>query len=111
MKRITELKHDEAQKFFLKEESYFTLDLPVYFSFSKILQSSSELLDRKRRRCLDWRMERHKQQTKADHDRRRSCTCRRIYCPRPGKQTNGRLAESTPKRLIPLRDLKSRFAD
>lgn len=39
MKRITELNHTEAKEFFLKEESYFSFDLPQYFIFQKILKA------------------------------------------------------------------------
>lgn len=38
MKRITELNHTEAKAFFLKEESYFSFDLPQYFVFQRILE-------------------------------------------------------------------------
>jgi len=48
MKRITELNHTEAQKFFLKEKSYFNFDLPVYFNFAKILKLVSDKLKDKK---------------------------------------------------------------
>ncbi|OOF81742.1 cobalt transporter [Rodentibacter ratti] len=40
-KSILELSHDEARNFFLKHESYCNIDLPKYFSFSKLLQEIS----------------------------------------------------------------------
>lgn len=42
MKNILELNHNEAKKFLLKEESYFTLDIPKYFKFSKLLNELSK---------------------------------------------------------------------
>lgn len=37
-KRITNLTHKEARKFFLSEDQYFTFDLPKYFTFNKLLK-------------------------------------------------------------------------
>lgn len=48
MKRITELNHTDARKYFLKEESYFSFDLPQYFVFQTILDEVSKKLDGKR---------------------------------------------------------------
>ncbi len=47
MKTVLDLKHDQARKFFLKEESYFNFDLPKYFSFREILERTAEKLDGK----------------------------------------------------------------
>ena len=47
MKRVTELNHIEAKAFFLKEESYFSFDLPQYFVFQKILEAVEKRLDGK----------------------------------------------------------------
>jgi len=47
MKRITELNHAEAKDFFLKEESYFSFDLPQYFVFQKLLKEVAKKLDGK----------------------------------------------------------------
>lgn len=45
MQNILELNHSEAKEFFLKEESYFTFDLPKYFKFSNLLQGISNKLN------------------------------------------------------------------
>lgn len=37
-KNVLELSNVEAKEFFLREESYFTFDLPKYFSFNKLLE-------------------------------------------------------------------------
>lgn len=37
MKNILKMDNVKAKSFFLKPESYTTIDLPVYFNFSKIL--------------------------------------------------------------------------
>jgi len=44
MKRIIELNHTNARRFFLKEESYFNFDLPKYFVFKDLLKKISEEL-------------------------------------------------------------------
>lgn len=41
-KSILELTHDEAHKYFLKQESYCGFDLPVYFKFEPLLESINE---------------------------------------------------------------------
>lgn len=45
MKRITDLSNIKARNFLLKEESYFTFDLPVYFTFNKLLQEISKKIE------------------------------------------------------------------
>ncbi len=40
-KRIIELSNIEAKKFFLKNKSYFSLNLPEYFNFEKLLEAIS----------------------------------------------------------------------
>lgn len=47
MKRITELNYLDARNFFLKEESYFSFDLPQYFVFQKLLEEVIKKLDGK----------------------------------------------------------------
>lgn len=42
MKNILKMGNVKAKAFFLKPESYTTIDLPVYFNFSKILESISK---------------------------------------------------------------------
>ena len=42
MKNILKMDNVKAKAFFLKPESYTTIDLPVYFNFSKILESISK---------------------------------------------------------------------
>lgn len=44
MKNILDLNHNRAKDFFLKEESYFSFDLPKYFKFSQLLQKLSKKL-------------------------------------------------------------------
>ncbi len=44
MKNILDLNNEEAKKFFLAEERYFTFDLPKYFTFNKILKELAEKL-------------------------------------------------------------------
>jgi hypothetical protein len=47
MKTILDLSHDESKTFFLKEESYFSVELPDYFSFQEILNNlDKELLNK-----------------------------------------------------------------
>ena len=46
-KSILELSNEEARKFFLKPESYCTLDMPPYISFSHILTDVEEALKEK----------------------------------------------------------------
>ncbi len=41
MKNILDLNHNDARKFFLKEESYFNFDLPPYFHFSDLIEKIS----------------------------------------------------------------------
>lgn len=41
---ILDLNHKDAKDFFLKEESYFNLELPKYFKFSNLLKDVSEKL-------------------------------------------------------------------
>lgn len=45
MGNILSLKHVAAKEFFLKEESYFTFDLPKYFKFAKLLSQVSMKLN------------------------------------------------------------------
>lgn len=45
MKKIIDLSNIEAKNFLLKEESYFTFDLPIYFTFNKLLQDISRKLE------------------------------------------------------------------
>lgn len=47
MKTILENNHTEARTFFLKEESYFSFDLPQYFVFQKLLEEVVKKLDGK----------------------------------------------------------------
>lgn len=44
MKSILEFSHSEAERFFLKEESYCEFDLPRYFTFGGLLTKLSETL-------------------------------------------------------------------
>lgn len=48
-KSILEMNHVEARKFFLKSESYCSLDFPPYIKFDKIIDNVHRLLDG---RCL-----------------------------------------------------------
>jgi len=48
MKNVLSLTAKKAKEFFLKEESYFTSDLPPYFQFSDLLQKISGKLDGKK---------------------------------------------------------------
>lgn len=48
MKSILELNHTKAKQFFLKEESYFSFELPKYFVFQPLLDEVSKTLDRKK---------------------------------------------------------------
>lgn len=43
-KKILDLSHVEAKKFFLKQESYVSIDLPSYFSFKSLVQKVSRKL-------------------------------------------------------------------
>ncbi|GGB74738.1 hypothetical protein [Blastomonas aquatica] len=45
MKKLTQLAHDEAIKFFLKGSSYFNADFPPYISFEPILAHVSAVLN------------------------------------------------------------------
>lgn len=46
MRNVLSLTHGNARKFFLKEESYFTFDLPKYFKFSDLINSISRKLNK-----------------------------------------------------------------
>lgn len=48
MRRILELNHTEARQFLLKAESYFSFDLPKYFTFSNVIQQVSTQLTGRR---------------------------------------------------------------
>lgn len=48
MTRIIDLDFKEAKKFFLKQESYFTSDLPPYLKFEDLLLNISWYLDKKK---------------------------------------------------------------
>jgi len=48
MKSILDLNNDELKEFFLKEESYINFDLPLYFSFQKILNKVDKKLTGKK---------------------------------------------------------------
>ena len=41
---IIELSHNEARDFFLKEKSYFSFDLPNYFTFQKLLNKIAKVI-------------------------------------------------------------------
>lgn len=47
MKTILENNYTEARAFFLKEESYFSFDLPQYFGFQKLLEEVAKKLNGK----------------------------------------------------------------
>jgi len=47
MKNILELTSNELKEFLLKEESYINFELPIYFSFDKILNKVSQKLEGK----------------------------------------------------------------
>jgi RNA-directed DNA polymerase len=47
MKRIFDLNHIEARRYFLKAESYFSFDLPRYFVFQSLLDKVSQKIDEK----------------------------------------------------------------
>lgn len=51
-KVIIELSHNEARKFFLKEESYCHFLLPEYFTFQKLLEKTSKVLQGKEIKCF-----------------------------------------------------------
>jgi hypothetical protein len=46
-KVVIELSHNEAKDFFLKEKSYFSFDLPNYFTFQKLLSEISKKIQGK----------------------------------------------------------------
>ncbi len=46
-KSILDLNHDEAKKFFTKNENYCNLDLPSYINFSKVLIDASSKISKK----------------------------------------------------------------
>ncbi len=50
MKNILKMDNVKAKSFFLKPESYTTIDLPVYFDFSKILDGISKKI-----KCKDYK--------------------------------------------------------
>lgn len=47
MKTIIDLPHNEAKTFFLKEESYFSVELPEYFTFQDLLNKLDKELFKK----------------------------------------------------------------
>lgn len=47
MKTVLDLKHDEAKVFFLKENSYFSVELPDYFTFQNLLNTLNNELEGK----------------------------------------------------------------
>lgn len=47
MKRIIDYDHIEARRYFLKEKSYFSFDLPQYYVFQTLLERISQKIDRK----------------------------------------------------------------
>ena len=47
MKKIIELSADDAREFFLKDSSYFNVDLPSYISFETILRDVHTILEDK----------------------------------------------------------------
>lgn len=47
-KTVLDLSHDEARKFFLKPESYCSLDLPPYMTFDDLLSDTIKVLDGKK---------------------------------------------------------------
>ena len=47
-KTIIELNHDDAKNYFLKHESYCTVDLPKHFTFKKLLEKISFVLTSKK---------------------------------------------------------------
>ena len=52
MKTIIDLPHDEAKAFFLKEESYFSVELPEYFAFQDLLNRlDNELFNKELNNC------------------------------------------------------------
>ena len=44
---VLDLSNQQASKFFLKEESYFSFDLPPYFTFSKLIKDVSKKIEGK----------------------------------------------------------------
>ena len=44
-KSILKMSHKEAEEFFLKDKSYCSIDIPDYFSFSKLLADISDAID------------------------------------------------------------------
>jgi hypothetical protein len=52
MRTIIDLPHNEAKDFFLKEESYFSVELPEYFTFQNLLINlDKELLNKDLKNC------------------------------------------------------------
>ena len=43
--KIIDLSNIEVRRLLLKEESYFTFDLPFYFTFNPLLQKISEKME------------------------------------------------------------------
>lgn len=54
-KSILELTHDEAHRYFLKQENYCNFDLPEYFKFERLLNSVDDAL--KNKKLSDFRKE------------------------------------------------------
>ena len=44
-KRVIDMDHNEARAFFLKNESYFNLNLPIYYDFEPLLNTISKLMN------------------------------------------------------------------
>lgn len=44
---VTELSAEEARQFFLKQESYSTIDLPRYFQFNELIQEVGQVMEGK----------------------------------------------------------------
>lgn len=47
MTKVTQLNHTDARAFFLKEESYSSIELPEYFTFQNLLDKVSDALANK----------------------------------------------------------------
>ncbi len=45
-KSILEMSYEEAKNFFLKDKSYYNIDLPEYFSFARLLGKISKAVDK-----------------------------------------------------------------
>ncbi|SMO95680.1 hypothetical protein [Fodinibius sediminis] len=55
MKNILELNAEDARSYFLKQESYSSIDLPYYFNFQNLLEEVSKILSG--HRLSDFRQE------------------------------------------------------